>query len=100
MSGGVGRREGDGRLGLSRFLAPSPSIMATGMEMQHDGRAIEQGLDLVLNISRADNHATEVARRRAAFTAPHANRDGTSQGSHVQPSSPWLPRGRNFVRRC
>jgi hypothetical protein len=70
------------------------------MEMQHDGRAIELGFDLVLNIGRAHDYTAEVTRHAAAFAAPHADSHGTSQGSHAQPSIPWLPHGRHFVRRC
>jgi hypothetical protein len=43
------------------------------MEMKRYRRAIELGFDLVFDFCGRDEHATEVARDPASFTAPEAN---------------------------
>jgi hypothetical protein len=50
-----------------------PGIVASWMEMKRYRRAIELGFDLVFDFCGRDEHATEVARDPASFTAPEAN---------------------------
>jgi hypothetical protein len=50
-----------------------PGIVTTWMEVQRHRRAIELSFDFVFDLCGRDEHATEVARDSASFTAPEAN---------------------------
>jgi hypothetical protein len=60
------------------------------VEPEHDGPTVELRFDLVLNILGADQDATEIAGQTGSLAAPHANWDGSTQGSDVEPSRPRL----------
>jgi hypothetical protein len=99
MSGRIRRRARAGCLWLGGFQARRPGVVATRMEMQQHHGTVKLGFDLVLNIRRANQYPTEIAGDAASFAAPHSKGYGSSQGSHIQPGRPWLPCGRDFVRR-
>jgi hypothetical protein len=67
--------------------------------MEHDGRTVELSLDLVFNIHRGHQDSTKVAGDTTPRAAPHAKRNATPKGSHVQTRGPRLGRRSCAVRR-
>jgi len=51
-----------------------PGVVAAGMEVKGQRLAIQLGFHFVFDLSRGDEHATEVAGDATSFAAPEANR--------------------------